>query len=100
PNITPSLVITTDLPGQPSHPVSWADTEPSPLGPQPQISSVEFHATIQDPTFWEKIHGVCKDSFVYEDDADAAWETFLVSMKARLSAGEAAKIRDVVGING
>lgn len=38
--------------------------------------------------------------FIYEDDADAAWEGFLVSMKGRLSAGEAALIRDVVGVRG
>lgn len=55
---------------------------------------------MSDPQFWQKIHALCVAEFVYEDDADAAWEGFLVSMKGRLSAGEAAKIRDVVGVRG
>jgi len=96
----PSLTITTELEGASSQPVTDANIDVPPSGPQPQVSSAAFHGTISDPKFWQRIHALCVSEFVLEDDADAAWETFLVSMKSRLSAGEAAKIRDVVGVNG
>ena len=96
----PSLTITTELEGAKSEPVTDANIDVPPSGPQPQVSSAAFHGTISDPKFWQRIHALCVAEFVLEDDADAAWETFLVSMKSRLSAGEAAKIRDVVGVNG
>lgn len=64
------------------------------------MSSAAFHQTISDPKLWQQLQEVCASNFAYEDDADAAWEIFLTSMKGRLSAGEAAKIRDVVGIRG
>jgi hypothetical protein len=64
------------------------------------VTSAAFHKTISDPTFWQRIHALCIGEFAFEDDADECWEGFLLSMKGRLSAGEAAKIRDVVGVNG
>lgn len=97
----PSLTITTDVdarPGSPGSPLIVTDA-PS-LGPQAQVSSAAFHQTVSNPQFWQKLHAICVSEFVYEDDADAAWEGFLVSMKGRLSAGEAALIRDVVGVRG
>ncbi|WVQ94327.1 hypothetical protein IAU59_001406 [Kwoniella sp. CBS 9459] len=100
----PALTITTSLdssstPGT-SMPLSVMDRSAPPLGPQPQVSSSTFHTTVADPAFWQKIHALCISEFAYEEEADSAWETFLVSMKGRLSAGEAAKIRDVVGVTG
>ncbi|WWC87550.1 uncharacterized protein L201_002440 [Kwoniella dendrophila CBS 6074] len=100
----PALTITTSIdessnPGT-SMPLTNIDSAAPPLGPQPQVSSSSFHNTISDPQFWQKIHALCVSEFPLEDEADAAWETFLISMKGRLSAGEAAKIRDVVGVTG
>jgi hypothetical protein len=107
PTQTPILTITTSMPGSdglehPSKPtpLTLMDTMGPPKGPQPQISSAAFHGTISSPKFWEEMRDFLVGQFAYEDDADAAWESFLVAMKGRLSAGEAAKIRDVVGING
>jgi len=103
PSGPPSLTITThnddSTPGT-SMPLSSAEIDAPPLGPQPQVSSAAFHNSISDPRFWQKIHALCVGEFTYQDDADSVWENFLVAMKGRLSAGEAAKIRDVVGVNG
>ncbi|WVF66715.1 hypothetical protein IAT40_001457 [Kwoniella sp. CBS 6097] len=100
----PALTITTSLDSSStagtSMPLSVIDSAAPPLGPQPQVSSSTFHTTVADPSFWQKIHALCVSEFAYEEEADSAWETFLVSMKGRLSAGEAAKIRDVVGVTG
>ncbi|WVW79711.1 hypothetical protein I302_101681 [Kwoniella bestiolae CBS 10118] len=99
----PALTITTSIDGTApgtSMPLTNIDSAAPPLGPQPQVSSASFHQTIADPQFWQKIHALCVSEFPLEDEADAAWETFLVSMKGKLSAGEAAKIRDVVGVTG
>jgi hypothetical protein len=99
----PSLTITTSLddstPGT-AMPLTVTDAVAPPLGPQPQVSSASFHETVANPAFWQKLHALCVTEFTYENDADAAWETFLISMKGLLSAGEAAKIRDVVGVMG
>lgn len=100
----PSLTITTSMDDDSSSPgtempLSVIDNAP-PLGPQPVISSAEFHRTVSDPAFWQKLHALCVSEFTYEDDADSAWENFLIGMKGRLSAGEAARIRDVVGVRG
>ena len=101
---TPSLTITTaiatDAGSTASVPVTDADIDVPPLGPQPQVSSAAFHNTIADTSFWQKMHALCITEFAIQDDADSAWDVFLLSMKGRLSAGEAAKIRDVVGIKG
>ncbi|OCF30820.1 hypothetical protein I317_03671 [Kwoniella heveanensis CBS 569] len=100
----PALTITTSLDSSStagtSMPLSVLDSAAPPTGPQPQVSSATFHTTVADPAFWQKIHALCVSEFAYEEEADSAWETFLVSMKGRLSAGEAARIRDVVGVSG
>jgi hypothetical protein len=100
----PSLTITTSLndPARPSqsHEVTDADIDVPPKGPQAQVTSAAFHKTISDPEFWQRVHALCVGEFAFEDDADQTWEGFLLSMKGRLSAGEAAKIRDVVGVRG
>ena len=100
----PSLTITTSVDDSSTpaaaRPLSNIDISVPPLGPQPQVSSAAFHNTISNPLFWQKIHALCVSEFSFEDDADAAWESFLVAMKGRLSAGEAAKMRDVVGVKG
>ena len=81
-------------------PLTNFDLAAPPTGPQPEITSAAFHNTIADPTFWQKIHALCVAEFEHEDEADLAWEHFLRAMKGKLSAGEAAKIRDVVGVRG
>ncbi|WWD16788.1 hypothetical protein CI109_101220 [Kwoniella shandongensis] len=100
----PALTITTSLDSSSTAgmqmPLTMADQVGPPLGPQPQVSSATFHSAVSNPQFWQRIHALCVSEFAYEDEADAAWETFLTSMKGRLSAGEAAKIRDVVGVSG
>ncbi|OWT35392.1 hypothetical protein C362_06961 [Cryptococcus neoformans Bt1] len=100
----PALTITTSVDESSeagtSMPLTLADQVAPPLGPQPEVSSATFHHTISDPTFWQKIHALCVSEFDNEQEANSAWETFLVSMKGGLSAGEAAKIRDVVGVWG
>ena len=99
----PSLTITTSLDDSKPNkavPMTEADIDVPPKGPQPQISSAAFHSTVSEPRFWQRIHTLCVSEFAYEDDADAVWESFLGSMKGKLSAGEAAKIRDVVGVRG
>ncbi|RXK38841.1 hypothetical protein M231_03897 [Tremella mesenterica] len=98
----PTLTITTSMaddssPGT-SRPLQVSDAPP--LGPQAEVSSSTFHRTVSDPTFWQKIHALCVSEFAYEDEGDACWELFLLSVKGKLSAGEAAKIRDVVGVRG
>lgn len=99
----PALTITTDVdddgPGT-SMPLTNFDLAAPPTGPQPEVTSATFHNTIADPTFWQKIHALCVSEFEHGDEADLTWEHFLRAMKGKLSAGEAAKIRDVVGVRG
>ena len=98
----PSLTITTDVEDGPgiSMPLTNFDIAAPPTGPQPEITSATFHASIADPAFWQKIHALCVTEFEHGDEADLTWEHFLRAMKGKLSAGEAAKIRDVVGVRG
>jgi hypothetical protein len=98
----PALTITTSVEDGPgtSMPLTNFDIAAPPTGPQPEITSATFHASIADPTFWQKIHALCVTEFEHGDEADLAWEHFLRAMKGKLSAGEAAKIRDVVGVRG
>ncbi|WVQ83545.1 hypothetical protein IAT38_005686 [Cryptococcus sp. DSM 104549] len=100
----PALTITTSVDAAStagtSMPLTLTDSAAPPLGPGPEVSSATFHTTVADPVFWQRIHALCVSEFAYEEEADEAWETFLLSMKGKLSAGEAAKIRDVVGVTG
>jgi len=98
----PALTITTSVEDGPgtSMPLTNFDLAAPPTGPQPEITSATFHASIADPVFWQKIHALCVTEFEHGDEADLAWEHFLRAMKGKLSAGEAAKIRDVVGVRG
>lgn len=98
----PSLTITTSVDDGPgtSIPLTNYDLAAPPKGPQAEITSATFHRTLADPAFWQKIHAICVTEFEHGDEADSAWEHFLRAMKGKLSAGEAAKIRDVVGVRG
>lgn len=89
---TPQLTVTTDG-GEPG------DLYES-RGPPSPVQSTKFHSVVSDPTFWQKIHALCHDEFQHARDADDVFDTFLTSMKNRLTANEAAKIRDVVGVSG
>lgn len=98
----PSLTITTSVDDGPgtSMPLTNFDLAAPPTGPQPEVTTATFHTTIADPAFWQRIHALCITEFEHGDEADLAWEHFLRAMKGKLSAGEAAKIRDVVGVRG
>jgi hypothetical protein len=98
----PSLTITTSVEDGPgtSMPLTNFDLAAPPTGPQPEVTTATFHTTVADPAFWQRIHALCVTEFEHGDEADLAWEHFLRAMKGKLSAGEAAKIRDVVGVRG
>lgn len=89
---TPQLMVTTDG-GEPGD--LYDNREPA-----SPVQSTRFHDGIANPEFWQKIHAVCHDEFGQGRDADDVFDVFLTSMKGRLSASEAAKIRDVVGVSG
>lgn len=93
----PQLTITTDSPGAgPTDVPEYQQNEQ----PSPALSTAAFHAAIANPDFWQKLHALAQTEFASRDDADYVLDTFLVAMKGRLSATEAAKIRDVVGVAG
>ncbi|TXT11050.1 hypothetical protein VHUM_01801 [Vanrija humicola] len=93
----PQLTITTDSPGAgPTDVPEYSLSEQ----PSPALSTAAFHSAIANPDFWQKLHALAQTEFASQDDADYVVDTFLVAMKGRLSATEAAKIRDVVGVAG
>ncbi|GMK54704.1 hypothetical protein CspeluHIS016_0112900 [Cutaneotrichosporon spelunceum] len=93
---TPSLTITTtDAMDIDADFASDVSQEP----PSP-VSGANFHRTLSSPDFWHKVHALCQDEFQTEAEADTVFDCFLMSVKNRLSASEAAKIRDEVGITG
>ncbi|KAL1410210.1 hypothetical protein Q8F55_004215 [Vanrija albida] len=93
----PNLTITTDTPG--ASPTEVPEYQLSEQ-PSPSLSTAAFHSSIANPDFWQKLHTLAQTEFASQDDADYVLDTFLVAMKGRLSATEAAKIRDVVGVAG
>lgn len=102
-NPLPQLTITTSVDGaRPSdtHTVTDNDIALPPRGPGPEISSQSFHRVVADPRFWQKIHALCATEFANQDEGDEAWETMFLSLKGKMSAGEVAKVRDVVGVSG
>jgi hypothetical protein len=100
----PVLTISVPDDARPStpteRPITAADISVPPLGPQPQITSEHYHAVLSDPDFWVKVYELCQSSFKTADDADGCWQTFLEGHMSHLSAGEIAKIKDVVGVTG
>lgn len=92
----PSLTITTDAPGAEATDMRY-DLTPEPPSP---VSGASFHNTLSSPLFWQKIHALCQEEFSNEAEADTVVDTFLVSVKSRISASEAALIRDTVGVAG
>jgi len=69
----------------------------------PTVSSSvrpSYHQTIASPDFWDKLHGFLSQEFTNKEDADGAFEAFLIASKEQLTAGEIAKIRDSTGIVG
>ncbi|QRV91612.1 ubiquitin family protein [Ceratobasidium sp. AG-Ba] len=59
-----------------------------------------YHQTIASPDFWDKLHAFLSTEFSNREDADGAFESFLIASKEQLTAGEIAKIRDATGIIG
>ncbi|KAJ9103952.1 hypothetical protein QFC21_002415 [Naganishia friedmannii] len=96
----PTTDNTTSAHTLPPRAVTAADISNPPLGPGPVNTSAPFHATLARPEFWEKVHGLCRAEFEDARDADGCWKAFLDGIKGRLSAGEIAKIIDVVGVTG
>ncbi|KAH8828739.1 ubiquitin family protein [Flagelloscypha sp. PMI_526] len=70
------------------------------MSPTGRSEETSYRLTIADPEFWKKLHIFLGAEFKTEHDAVQAFETFLRSAKQTLTAGEIAKIRDVVGIVG
>ncbi|KAJ9120253.1 hypothetical protein QFC22_003153 [Naganishia vaughanmartiniae] len=97
----PLTANTTSAHTLPPRAVTAADISNPPHGPGPIANtSASFHTTLAQPAFWEKLHGLCRLEFEDERDADGCWKAFLDGVKGRLSAGEIAKIIDVVGVTG
>lgn len=92
----PSLTITTDAPGAEATDMRY-DLTPEPPSP---VSGASFHSTLSSPSFWQKIHALCQEEFMNEAEADTVVDTFLVAVKSRISANEAALIRDTIGVAG
>ncbi|KAF8761685.1 OPT oligopeptide transporter protein [Rhizoctonia solani] len=68
--------------------------------PPPPISSSvrqSYHQTISNPAFWDKMQAFLSAEFSNREDADNAFEAFLIASKEQLTAGEIAKIRDATG---
>ncbi len=105
PGAVPALTISVpdDSPASPAHPSARPITAAelaTPLGPQGVITSAPYHATLADPAFWSKVYALCRASFASESDADGCWIGMLEGARGGLSAGEVAKIKDVVGVTG
>jgi hypothetical protein len=97
----PTTDNTTSAHTLPARAVTAADISNPPHGPGPiPHTSATFHATLAQPEFWEKVHALCRHEFEDARDADGCWKAFLDGIKGRLSAGEIAKIIDVVGVTG
>lgn len=93
---TPSLTITTtdEMDIDPAYASDVSAEPPSP------VSSAKFHRTLSAPDFWQKVHALCQEEFGNEAEADTVFDSFLMSVKSRITASESAKIRDVVGVAG
>jgi UV excision repair protein RAD23 len=59
-----------------------------------------YHQTIANPAFWDKMQSFLTSEFTTKEDADNAFEAFLIASKEQLTAGEIAKIRDSTGNHG
>lgn len=93
---TPSLTITT-TDSMDIDPAFASDYSPEPPSP---VSGANFHRTLSSTEFWQKVHALAQSEFETAAQADTVFDNFLMSVKNRLTASEAAKIRDVVGVAG
>ncbi|KAF9509734.1 hypothetical protein BS47DRAFT_1373442 [Hydnum rufescens UP504] len=81
------LTLDTSAPSRPPSPLSATDTGTY----SEKISSIGF---------WINLREFLCHEFMTEQDADAAFESFLIASKGSLSAGDIALIRDTVGLTG
>lgn len=79
---------------------SGSTSQPLTGGPSLENTSAQFHHTIADPQFWQKVYELCQAEFMSEQDAEGAWGVLFGGMRERLSPSEIAKVQDVVGITG
>lgn len=75
-----------------------ADRPSPPLLARPPTQSP--HQTLSNPTFWVELLSFFRSQYAKEDEADAAWETFLRSQKGAMSPSEVAMARDESGVHG
>ncbi|TDL22700.1 hypothetical protein BD410DRAFT_193638 [Rickenella mellea] len=59
-----------------------------------------FQRKMSSPAFWQRLHAFLTAQFDTTDDANRAFESFLLGSKGYLSANDIAKIRDSVGVMG
>jgi len=59
-----------------------------------------YHTTISKPEFWDRLYSFLRTEFVNDDDAQHAFEDYLLASKGELTASEVARIRDQVGVVG
>jgi len=59
-----------------------------------------YQEKISSPEFWDRLFGFLKIEFSTPEDAESAFESFLVGVKGYLTPSEIAKIRDTVGVVG
>ncbi|KAH7344436.1 hypothetical protein B0J17DRAFT_635420 [Rhizoctonia solani] len=93
----PSVVLSPipDPEGRAPSPHALAlDASPPPISSSVRVS---YHQTIANPEFWDKMHSFLSSEFSSKEDADNAFESFLIASKEQLTAGEIAKIRDATG---
>ncbi|KAF7318831.1 Ubiquitin-like protein [Mycena chlorophos] len=72
-----------------------ASTESLPIK---ELSS--YHTVLAEPAFWARLLEFFKAEFKNENDAQNAFEAFILASKNTLTASEIAKIRDRVGVIG
>jgi hypothetical protein len=95
---SPTLTITTPVEGAlPTEVPGGLNFDDAPVSP---VATKAFHDTAANPAFWSKLHTLLHSEFAHGSDADTVFDSFLVSMRGRLTASESAKIRDVVGVAG
>lgn len=63
-------------------------------------TTTSYQSTITSPDFWKGLHAFLGSQFKTREDANSAFEEFLLSSKNELTSHEIAKIRDYVGVLG
>ncbi|KAL7409505.1 hypothetical protein BDY24DRAFT_402877 [Mrakia frigida] len=103
---TPETQTAGGSPSRPLTPIPTLTLTPSPdlnsfhTHPTSTSPSHSPHATLANPKFWVELLAFLKGKYAKEEEAEAAWETFLRSQKGGMSPGEVAMARDETGVFG